>query len=439
MSDSDISPRSGFRDWLSFHADAFGVVGGVVLVLTIIPTIAKWLPWPWFLIPLTIGATLFCVWVFARVFLINGEPLQTIGYSTSDPSPTVGEAATTRPLEHIQPAALDVDLDSYELTKLVPNVTSTTVDPEDVPAHNDDHGIIVAGSAGEKTFRCFVVPFTNAKQRGRVASAKKVRGRIYLRGFAGWERTIHRGAWLSEKETEIDLVPNCPPRRFILITVEGARVYSISRDFDSAYKGAVITREELVEDSYEMTLTLAGADQQAPIKQCKYILEIARTPTLAVKVSHAYFWLSDHLYSFGRTGYDFLEKLNVIYMNAFKTATDYYVAHDKPMTDFGVHVREVEMQQQGEIVDEIRAWETEAASFIERHFGLEEKKKFVEGKPSIDAGFEQRRKTGFERLSTIKVGDPGTETVNSLPDWALRDSVFVRLMKIKELREGLRP
>lgn len=84
MSESDPPLPSKLRGWLALLSDAFGVIGGVVLVLTLIPTIANWLPWPWFLIPFTIGATLFCISVLARVFIVNNEPLQTIGYSQTD-------------------------------------------------------------------------------------------------------------------------------------------------------------------------------------------------------------------------------------------------------------------------------------------------------------------------------------------------------------------
>src|SRR5205814_1688356 len=96
----------------------------------------------------------------------------------------------------------------------------------------------------DEKFRVFVIPLSNGAQKGSVGRIDKVSGRVDIHDFADWRRTIHRAAWLSEKDTEIDFPPNCPPRLLILVTIEKDHIYLISRDFDSSYQGIVVTRQE---------------------------------------------------------------------------------------------------------------------------------------------------------------------------------------------------
>ena len=80
MSEFNSLPPAKLRDRLALHSDVFGVLGGVVTVLSFIPILANWLPWPWWLVPLSVGATLICIYIFLRVSISNDEPLQTLGH-----------------------------------------------------------------------------------------------------------------------------------------------------------------------------------------------------------------------------------------------------------------------------------------------------------------------------------------------------------------------
>src|SRR5207253_7447869 len=114
-----------------------------------------WLPWPWPLIPISIGGTLVGVFICGRVFVSNNDPLQTIGYSTPKllaPREDLVEVLQPRTYfksvesrEHRSVSLEEIE-QYYELKKLQPNLYSTSVDPEDIAAHYDEEGIIVAGN-----------------------------------------------------------------------------------------------------------------------------------------------------------------------------------------------------------------------------------------------------------------------------------------------------
>lgn len=77
-----------WRDWLGLYADAFGILGGVVLVVSILSIFAGWLFWPWFVIPLTAATTVLCIYIVGRVFISNNAPLKTLGRIEQGQEPT---------------------------------------------------------------------------------------------------------------------------------------------------------------------------------------------------------------------------------------------------------------------------------------------------------------------------------------------------------------
>lgn len=472
MSDSDLLPSSRFRDWLSIHADAFGVIGGVVLVLTLIPTIAKWLPWPWFLIPLTIGATLFCVWVFARVFIVNSEPLLAIGYTPNKfvtlrnenpvflkPKGHVREVSVL-PSSSERPRTLLEELEQeYDVKKLEPSLLE--FGSEYVTAHNDENGVIVQSQSARDMFPVLVRSFGNQHPRDRVKSLKRVSFRL---DFICFDRAvmnqskiirIHRGAWLNEASVEVEFPAHCPPRRAVVVTVEGAesKVYAVRRDSDSTYKGIMPLREELTGDIYTVSLTLLVESKNA--KSFQYILEIIREPTVELRLNNAYVWKSTHLLNFIKEGYKFLDNINRIgkeareqvplpelpevsqyslLSNAFKRRLEGVETPD--ISELLKRISAIEREQEEKILDLIKDWESRAREWVDRFIGAEARDKILQSGPSFDIGLNRGRKSALQLM-----GPPTRAGKEPSPPqlryWTLSDAVGARVDALTNIEKQL--
>jgi len=329
----------------------------------------------------------------------------------------------------------------FELKELRPNLSVTLIDPENVPAHRDDGGVIVIGAArtAEKTFRAYVIPISNTAAH-KVGRARRVRASVTFRDYLRNDvLKIHRCAWLSEKETEIDLPPNVPPRRLILITIEGNDVFAISRDFDTSYTGPLITPQRLDKELYKLTVSLFTGNEATATKTLEYILEIKRVMgSPDVVLSSAYYWKLDHLVEFLSGGFEFLRRLHVIGLDANEKATRIYEQGDGSLQRFFADARVEETSQEAQIINQIKNWESSAAAFIALHFGFTEKERFVLSTPSIDAGFDRKTKPSSEMLGAVSMtsNKPENESRSSTC-WTLTDSIDVRVRKLWELSKGL--
>lgn len=208
-----------------------------------------------------------------------------------------------RALENAKPetyhrVALEELEKEYEVKKLEPSVVD--MGNEYVPAYNDDKGVIVRGlSPDANGFHVLVRSFGNQHPGRKVRSLKRVSFRPFFICHDRESRNnpdsgvrIHRGAWLSESEIELDFPPHCPPRRAVIVTVEGAEnhVYAIRRDSDSTYKGILPVREELTGRVYTLVFGLLEDSQNRGL--FTYILEIIREPSFRLNLSEAKRWKS---------------------------------------------------------------------------------------------------------------------------------------------------
>jgi hypothetical protein len=443
-------------------------VGGVAVT-----SLGWWWSWPGWAVGSSVTATLLGVAVIiARIVSLRADaPIESIGEWRQNyvPVSAVKQHATPPSLLALEKPNGSLTLEEierhYELKKLEPNLQSTSLDPEIVAARFDKEGIILVQPLpeAEGTFDAHVVPLTNAGT-SRVGEAKKVRARITFRDFdqsgeQSQSGTVHRGAWLSEKETEIDFPPYCSPRRLVLITVEGKeppfRVFSISRDFDSSYNGTLTMREELHGEFYEFKVALFDqAHATKPLRTFEYILQISHLwGAFSVSFSQALFWKSKHLHGFIKEGFAFSAKVHEIWEDAQKQVPFPPVDPNRPIFlnyaligadksepfDYAAaqaRIRAIEQEEEGKLLDAIKNWEAKAAEFVGRFISADHRDQFLKCGPSIEDGFNRTQKSVFRRLRFAPLGKepPPPEP----PYWMLSDAISSRTEKLMKISEQLK-
>jgi len=252
---------------------------------------------------------------------------------------------------------------------------------------------------------------------------------------------IDRGAWLNEAATEIDFPSHCPRRRAIVAIVDSeGRVYTISRDSDSSYKGILPLREELTGDLYSVYLALLVDSRYA--RRFDFMLEIIRGEEIELKLTPAALWKSQHLYDFVREAHVFSLRLHEIW----KSANDQFPLPEptpderifrNPMllqkdtservdiADVLKRIREAEREGEQGLLDGIRGWEARAVAFIGKFVGNEQRDKFARCVPSVDDAFNRVRRSFAYR---IQIASPdGKPSPPSPPNWSLADAVNRRV------------
>ena len=226
----------------------------------------------------------------------------------------------------------DSDAAYYERKPLKPNLIEQT--PENVSAHQDIHGVIVKSKKTDRgAFSALVLPFVNRSRREKVAPLARVSFRTTFKCFEGEQTSplvIPRGSWLSERNTEIDFLANCPPQSAIIATIENEAVYAIRRD-DSGYKGVITTRENLHGTVFGVNVELLAPSFIGAVKKRAYILEIIRERNIKLKLTYASTWQAEHLLAFMKEGYDFLAMIHRIWEDAHKQVPFPPVDTNKPL------------------------------------------------------------------------------------------------------------
>ena len=349
--------------------------------------------------------------------------------------------------------------EEYEpLKKLEPNFVD--FGNEYVEAYNDEKGVIVRGSLPDReSFNVLARSFGNEHPRKKVRSLQKVSFRLIFicfdkatRNRAGGPK-IHRGAWLTEAETEVDFPAHCPPRRAIIVTAEGSenRVYGVRRDSDSSYKGILPLREELTGSIYTVLLSLLVESRNSASFQ--YILEIIREPSFELRLTDAVTWKSGHLHKFVSEGFAFSDRLheiwkdasdqvpikllntsvpNMLLLSSFNTTekTDY--------PDSLARMRAIEREQEGNLLDEIKGWEARAADWVDQFIGAEQCDKLLKSAPSFEDGLNRAQKSAYMRIRPQLVPREGEPPPSpQLGYWTLSDAVSSRRDKLMEIIKHL--
>jgi hypothetical protein len=339
--------------------------------------------------------------------------------------------------------------EQFEVKKLEPNFVD--IGNEYVEVYDDDKGVIVRGSSPDKErFHAMVGSFGNEHPRNKVRSLQRVSFKLNFICFDRATRrkatgiNIHRGAWLTEAEIEIDFPAHCPPRRAVIVTAEGAdnRVYAVRRDSDSSYKSILPFREELTGSVYTVFVTLLVESRNS--KNFQYILEIIREPDFALRLTNAAIWKSEHLYKFVREGIGFSDRLHEIWKDVndrfpfppSKTVTNFLRFDATEPFDYAKNtalIRAAEKEQEEKMLEEIKDWEARAVDWVDLFIGAEQRDKLSKSVPSIEAGFNRVQKSRFGLRMPSLEGKPAPPP--PLPYWQLRDAVSSRtdvLMKIAQ-------
>jgi hypothetical protein len=341
----------------------------------------------------------------------------------------------------------------YDLKKLHSNLVESAAEP--VPAHYDTNGVMVKGHSPNNgdTFQALVLPYTNSSHKEKVAPLEKVSLRITYLYYEGGYRPliIPRGAWLSERETEVDFPPNCLPRTAIIAVVTGEMntVNAIRRD-DSTYKGVIYTPEELRGTVLGVNVDLSAPSHVGPVKKSTYILEIFREPSFGLRLTPAPAWKSEHLGKFRDEGYDFLTKIHEIWKDTQAQVPFPPVDTNRPIFynyalsgsdqpepfDYAAanaRIRAIEQEQEGKLLDTIKDWESRAAGFVKLYIGTEQHDQFINSAPSIDQGFNRA-----EKLSRrFKILPRNASSPPELTYWTLYDYVKARTDSLKNFSEQI--
>lgn len=408
----------------------------------------------------SLGAT--CVGILGHVFLSNNQPLVRLGDLGINPTLVRGAVPPPRSLPEEAKEQRQVSLEELEekyepLKKLKPNFVD--LGNELVEAHNDEKGVIVRGSSPDReSFHALVRSFGNEHPRNKVRSLQRVSFRLKFICFDRATRhkyagvDIHRGAWLTEAETELDFPAHCPPRRAVIVTTEGSdnRVYVVRRDSDSSYKNILPLREELTGSIYTVFVSLLVESRNS--KTFQYILEVIREPNFELYLNDANHWKVGHLHRFTREGIAFLERLSEIAdvaraqvpMNNTPppSLSNWLLSSSSPPDridyfDSIARIQAIEQEQEEQLLDEIKEWGARAADWVDLFIGAGERDNFIKSEPSIEDGFKRVKKHVFHR---IQLASPKGESPrpSTLPYWKLSDAVNSRIDKLMKMTEQLR-
>lgn len=467
---SESPPLSPWQKVVKLCSDFGGIAGVVSLALNTAS-------WVYGVIPGTLAlplagafGMLTVLGIVARVYVSNGQPIDTGSLFQGVPIPwhrTMGNLALLDPAHNAAPlkqkenqtrsvskANEDVVQERgeyFELKKLEPNFTESTL--ENLAAHSDENGIIVRGDGGKiETFRAYVVPYSNYSNIRKIAPAEKVSTRLTYVCFVGdgpKHLMIDQGAWLSEKDSELDFPMNSTPRRAIIATAEGEsnRVYAIRRD-DSDYKGTMMIREELYGEVFSVHVSILSNSRRVTAKNFVYILEVFRSPDFELRLTNAVLWKSEHLHNFVRESFAFSERLHEIWRDANSqvplgpptlaeppTLANMLISSSRPIDKIDLpgslaQIRAIEREQEEPLIEGIKDWETRAADFVGLCINAEQRDKFKKSMPSIEQGFNREQKSFNYRIRLTPKGPPPPP---DLPYWTLSDAVSSRrdvLMKI---------
>ena len=448
---------------LRIASDIGGAAGLVGLMVTGLLHLLS-LPLPLVLVVGSVSFGALCVGLLGHVFLSNSLSFETLGNLTplSPPPPLSRERSLPEEPTEERHVLLGELEEEYEIKKLEP--TFVDFGNEYVVAYNDEKGVIVRGPAsGGESFHVLARSLGNQHPRNKVKSVKKVSFRLNFICFDRATRNkcetvnIHRSAWLTEAETEVDFPAHCPPRRAIIVTAEGAenRVYAIRRDSDSSYKNILPVREELAGSIYTVFLTLLVESRNAANFQ--YILEVIREPSFELRLNDAVLWKSTHLRKFIDEGFAFSTKVREIWKDA-NDQVPLPKLPDRPNSwgnillsgalnaseeiDYPAalaRIRAIEREQEEKLLDAVREWQVRAADWVDLFIGAAQRDQLLQCMPSIEDGFNRAQRRGLRGFFRVSLTPPGGEPPPpKLPYWTLSDAISSRTDKLMNILQGLK-
>lgn len=301
----------------------------------------------------------------------------------------------------------------YEIKRLEPHIIALSLSPKSERAHFSSDGIILAGAPEQsRAFTAFVIPFGNQSAH-RVARVNRVHAQFTINDFDGNYFQIYRGAWLNQREAELDFPQNCLPRKLIVLGVDEKGAFVIGRDNESEHRSAP-TETPLTKNVYEIIISLSsGGQQRKSLTSMRYILEIGTNDQeQSFKFQDAGSWRGFRLHDFWKRGREFTSKLHQRTMDSYERFPVDFVSQATYQREFDL-----------EIVDDVRTWQNETADFLKRFLNEGKTQEFLAG-PSLDDGLNRS-----DRRHRFHIGG---KREHSLPYWTLQDVIILRLERLNE-------
>lgn len=309
---------------------------------------------------------------------------------------------------------------SFEIAKLEPNVCCSLIG-EVMKVYEGEQQVIIEAADGQaREFHALIVSYYN-RLVGRTSSqpARKpgvvndVSAAITYRFFDGTPSfAVHRGAWLSEKFDRVNFGRN-DKRSLIVATYEEMnQVYAVERQFDGVHPDGITKRTRLPGNLVGVHVRLIAESEGKIVNVYDAILEIEREPTFTLKLTDSRFWKLHSLNQMTVEGYNLSLRM-------------YGLEKENQFTD----------KAKNQMIEEIRDWETTAATFIGQHLSEQQKTDVLNSYPSIEQGVQ-----GEHRLSLIprigSLAQPAKQEYRP-PFWTLHDSIKVRADKLHALANSL--
>jgi len=390
---------------------------------------------------LALGAMLYLIVAIVRApFVVIGAQYKRLLELDRRISHLTGQLQVVRPLPELISGLNEAA--PRKVTKTVeidPNIQP--LETELFIAHEQEDGIIVEGEIIEryrwaqdsKNLGVLALPFQNRIPENKpIGTADYVVARMVIRSFdSDVVQELNRIAWLSEDSHRVYFEQG-DTRKLIILAFEGdaddPQISAIRRDSPGTKRGFQSQRLRLPrpEELLSFTVSLLHEGTSALIRKTEYILELSLKPEFAFTFSRAYFWKREHISTFRHQAHEFV-------MRFYDVQTEIHEKGKALDNPFDSALLAERNEKEKVIAEELKVWEQDAAAFIGRIFGADEKKKFLELTPSIEAGLGRERKRWF-----ALVRPPTKKDEYVSPNWDLSDSIEARTIKLEGLAETIK-
>lgn len=263
-----------------------------------------------------------------------------------------------------------------------PNIERRSV--EIVPACRDEQGFIIETDESSATLWAIVVPYRNERYSRpvgrRVGDINGVVGEVSYIGYNEKYFALDRAiaVWLSENRERLAFVRDASPHRLIVATIEGTnkeKIYAVQRHGSTL--GKSVRETLLVGDLFRVRISLFAESETKAVTKSDFMLERDGQMFWDNPIFAGPHLDSTATWRFGQTtrlilrGHDFWKRDREEGVNREQLDADY------------------------------AAWQNTVAEFVRRHYGDNEKAKFLFEKVmfGLDIGRHQQPSSFFERVT----------------------------------------
>ena len=360
---SETSEQTGWREYLALYANLFGVGGGIVSIAIFLFWLGGFVSGAVLIAAVSVGATLFTVWLMGYVFVRSRDPLQSLG--TLRASPQIIQSAperTSLPAPRSEFPLQEIER-HFELKKRQPNVVFAKSGM--IGAHEDQNGRIIEGNNMiDLTFHAIVAEFNNRVEKNRaVGVVNDVSAKLTYSFFDDRPSIeITRGVWVTEgSKTNFGVNDS---HRLIISSIEGIEE-RYNRALDGSYSGSGPRRVALSEGLIKVNVSLIAEIQSSVLRECEFMLEIS--PDTDILVNHTLvemrFWKQRRLQDFVEQGIKVYEK--------HQSAGVPHRLSDFKNLDTMIEERTEEVEREGD------AWAAKVSTFLATHLSENHRTQFI--------------------------------------------------------------